>query len=366
MGISTGQWTTIKINQNLLYVVAGVTTRAMSGTSLCRSRRWLSTCINYSENIFTTMLILRLFPRSLHEWISVFLPSSWITHFYLRRGKKLLVPLIKQRRESQMSLGEDYKKPLDLLQYMIDGAEGDDVQPERLAHLELMANLAGVHTTTAAITHAIHDLCEHQEYIQVLRDEVEQVLREDGGWQKDTYKKLHKIDSFLKESQRFAPPTLCALFSLSSASYNATSRRLTYAVSFNRVVLTSLTLSSGLEIPAGTHFSVASRNILFDPEVTPNPDIFDGLRYYNLQEDKTESHKHQFANADGTNLSFGAGRYSCPGRFFASMELKLLLAQLLLKFDFQFPPGKSRPSLLVIDELVAPNPWTKVMVKRRL
>ena len=38
----------------------------------------------------------------------------------------------------------------------------------------------------------------------------EEVLREDGGWQRDTHNKLHKVDIFLKESQRFAPPTLCS------------------------------------------------------------------------------------------------------------------------------------------------------------
>ena len=100
--------------------------------------------------------------------------------------------------------------------------------------------------------------------------------------------------------------------------------------------------------------------------MTPGPNTFDGLRYYRMHEAHPESHKHEFANADGTNMNFGAGRYACPGRFFAAMELKLLLAHLLLKFDFQFPPGSSRPSLLVIDEFVAPLPWAKVMVRRRL
>ena len=136
-------------------------------------------------------------------------------------------------------------------------------------------------------------------------------------------------------------------------------------VSFNRIALGSITLSSGLEIPAGTHLSVASRNILFDPEITPNPEVFDGLRYYNLRGNSTEGNKHLFTNADGTNMSFGAGRYACPGRFFASMELKLLLAYLLLNFDFRFPPGVKRPSLLVVDEFMAPAPWAKVMVRKK-
>ncbi|KAL8918841.1 MAG: hypothetical protein Q9208_007098 [Pyrenodesmia sp. 3 TL-2023] len=209
---------------------------------------------------------------------------------------------------------------------MIEGAQGEDLEPERLAHLQLMVNLAGIHTTSAAITHAIYDLCEHPEYVNALREETEEVLRLDGGWQNGTHKKLHKLDSFLKESQRFSPPTL-----------------------------------------PGTHFSVASRNILFDPAVTPDPDTFDGLRYYRArQSDPTNSHRHDFASADGTNMNFGAGRYACPGRFFASMELKMLLAHLLLKYDFRFPHGSTaRPANLVVDEFLGPSPWAKVLVRKR-
>jgi ent-kaurene oxidase len=145
-----------------------------------------------------------------HQWIFGFRPSSWITHIYLRRAEKLLIPIIEERIKEQTSPSEGHEKPLDLLQYMIEGAESDGRQPERLAHLQLMVNLAGIHTTSMAITHAIHDLCAHEEYIKVLRDEIEEVLQEDGGWQRDTHNKLRKFDSFLKESQRFAPPTLCS------------------------------------------------------------------------------------------------------------------------------------------------------------
>ncbi len=207
----------MKLNHKLLYIVAGVTSRALSGSLLCRKRQWLSTCIRYTENIFVTVLILRLFPRMFHRWISVFLPSSWITHLSLRRAKKLIVPIIEERIKEQIFSSEGYEKPLDLLQYMIEGAEGEDRRPERLAHLQLSVNLAGIHTTSLAITHAIHDLCEHQEYIAILHEEIEKALQRDGGWQRDTHNKLHKLDSFLKESQRFAPPTLCMCPLLSNA-----------------------------------------------------------------------------------------------------------------------------------------------------
>jgi cytochrome P450 len=77
--------------------------------------------------------------------------------------------------------------------------------------------MAAIHTTTMANTAAIYDLAAHPEYIQPLRDEIEQVVNEDGydvgeeGFKKlkkSSMPKLWKLDSFLKESQRFTPAQL--------------------------------------------------------------------------------------------------------------------------------------------------------------
>ena len=279
---------------------------------------------------------------------------------HLRRAKNFLIPIIEKRLNALHSV--DAEKDLDFLQYMIENAKNDERQSELLAHLELMVNVAGIHTSSMAITNAILDLCEHPEYITILREEIKHVLQDDG-WQRNTESKLHKMDSFLKESQRFSPLALCEFMSKLIASVHF----LTILVSFNRVALTSLTLSSGLEIPAGTHLAAASRNILFDPILTPNPDVFDGLRYYKMRENAAQIHsrRFQFSNLDATNLNFGAGREACPGRFLASMVLKLLLAKMLLKFDFQFRPGQSRPSSFVIDEVITPVPWTKILMRKR-
>ena len=77
--------------------------------------------------------------------------------------------------------------------------------------------MAAIHTTTMATTAAIYDLAAHPEYIQPLRDEIQQVIDEDGqdvdgdGFmrlKKPSMPKLWKLDSFLKESQRFTPAQL--------------------------------------------------------------------------------------------------------------------------------------------------------------
>jgi cytochrome P450 len=77
--------------------------------------------------------------------------------------------------------------------------------------------MAAIHTTTMAATAAIYDLAAHPEYIQPLREEIQQVIDEDGqdvdrdGFmklKKPSMPKLWKLDSFLKESQRCTPPLL--------------------------------------------------------------------------------------------------------------------------------------------------------------
>lgn len=58
--------------------------------------------------------------------------------------------------------------------------------------------------TVQVIRHAVFDLLSHQEYIQPLREEVEEVLQSEG-WTKSAIDQMHKIDSFVKESQRLHP-----------------------------------------------------------------------------------------------------------------------------------------------------------------
>ncbi len=50
----------------------------------------------------------------------------------------------------------------------------------------------------------------------------------------------------------------------------------------------------------------------------------------------------QFVTVTKENMSFGLGRHACPGRFFAANEIKLILARMLLEFDFSMPEGQEK------------------------
>lgn len=57
------------------------------------------------------------------------------------------------------------------------------------------------------MTTTVYDLAAHPEHILPMREEVERVTAEQG-WTKDAIGNMHKLDSFIRESQRLgsAPP----------------------------------------------------------------------------------------------------------------------------------------------------------------
>jgi hypothetical protein len=78
--------------------------------------------------------------------------------------------------------------------------------------------MAAIHSTTITVTAIMYDLAAHPEYIQPLQDEIQQIINEDGQdvngdgvmlLKKESMSKLWKLDSFMKESQRFTPSHLC-------------------------------------------------------------------------------------------------------------------------------------------------------------
>ncbi len=85
--------------------------------------------------------------------------------------------------------------------------------------------------------------------------------------------------------------------------------------------------------------------ISYDDEVFPDADNFDAFRFYKLrQKAKDEgaiegAAQNQFVSVSTHSLTFGYGRHACPGRFFAANEIKMIMANALLKYDIKCMEG---------------------------
>lgn len=143
------------------------------------------------------------------------------------------------------------------------------------------------------------------------------------------------------------------------------------------------TFKNGLHVNPNTYVCMPVFAIENDPELVPNPTKFDGLRHYRLAttvkmsasrkgdgESARAVHDFSFSTPSPTALSFGYGKAACPGRFFASLIIKMVFVKLLSEYDFQFVPKSDgrpgrRPSNYMVHEFLFPWPWDWMHVKRR-
>lgn len=81
------------------------------------------------------------------------------------------------------------------------------------AYSLLTVSFASINTTTNALLFIVLDLAAKQEYTQPLRDEIEEVIRQDNveedengilRFKQSSLAKLWKLDSFMKESSRLS------------------------------------------------------------------------------------------------------------------------------------------------------------------
>lgn len=64
-----------------------------------------------------------------------------------------------------------------------------------------------------------------------------------------------------------------------------------------------------------------------------------------------------------TFLAFGTGKHSCPGRFFAAHEMKLMLAYLVQHYDVEYMP--KRPAQSHFMEVKMPAKSTIIRIRKR-
>lgn len=61
--------------------------------------------------------------------------------------------------------------------------------------------------------------------------------------------------------------------------------------------------------------------------------------------------------------SIGHGKLSCPGRFFAVQEIKLMMAFMLQKYEIEYLPAK--PEVKWMGGFAIPNTTEKMRIRRR-
>ena len=102
-----------------------------------------------------------------------------------------------------------------------------------------------------------------------------------------------------------------------------------------------------------------------DPTIYPEPLKFDMERFLHMRSQPGQENTWQFVTTSPEHMLFGHGEHACPGRFFASNEIKIALCHLLLKYDWRFPEGLEQKLFMTHDSAEMVEPQIKMQVRRR-
>lgn len=132
-----------------------------------------------------------------------------------------------------------------------------------------------------------------------------------------------------------------------------------------RKVIRDIVLSDGTVLPKGADTFVKWESRC-SPEIYPEPDKFIVDRFLKKREsgEAGASSKWQFVTTSPDHMAFGHGRQACPGRFFASNEIKVAMVHLLLKYDWAYTESGRIPGQVVSNIPILPFEQ-KVAFRRR-
>jgi cytochrome P450 len=168
--------------------------------------------------------------------------------------------------------------------------------------------MAAHDTLTSSLTSFVGELAAHPEWQQRLRDEVAALgIATDAPTSFDNLEAMQLSEMAFKEALRLKPPV----------------------PSMPRRAIRDFTFK-GYAIPAGTMVGV---NPLFThhmPDIWPEPEKFDPLRFT----DEAQRNRHRFAW-----VPYGGGAHMCLGLHFAYMQAKCFARHFLQNLSVSLEPG---------------------------
>ncbi|KAJ7328341.1 cytochrome P450 [Mycena albidolilacea] len=210
--------------------------------------------------------------------------------------------------------------------------EEDLTEARRLAIRAVHLNMASIHTSSIFTTHALFELARlPPAQPALIRAEIEQAIGSEGGMcNKMAVGKFFLLDSLLKEVGRFL---LWAPRALSSAN--------------------------GAVLPRGSVVSLAPKPLHLNPKciLIPRLSTCSALPSRATRESSTVSNDY---------IVFGVGMLACPGRFFAALKIKIILAEILVNYDVSFPAGESTtPKPFAFNVFTMPNPSARLVFRKQ-
>ncbi|KAM5541327.1 hypothetical protein V8D89_004881 [Ganoderma adspersum] len=338
------EWTSIEVLPAVQKIIARASNRAFVGLPLCRNEEYLTLAIDFAVDFLKDSVAVCLVPDFMKPIVALFISRVKRTS---NRVMAHLQPIFEERVRTLAESSEGLDdKPNDVLQFIIEGAISKGESAFVITQRMLMVNFASIHTSSHTIMHVLYHLAEDPELLQPLREEIQACISSDG-WATTAMGSMRKLDSILREALRYHGISLLGI---------------------SRKAVKDITLRDGTRIPKGTLVSANAYAHQHDAAILEHADTFDAFRFARMRSTAGQSLKHQFTSTSPEYVPFGHGQHACPGRYFASCELKAVLGHIILNHDLKLPRGDEAraPDIYVGNvtaAVLAPN--RRILFKKR-
>ena len=196
-------------------------------------------------------------------------------------------------------------RPDDFMQTLMQAryTDGRALSDDEITGILLTVLFAGQHTSAVLATWTALELLRAPSYLARVRDEMQDVYREDEAMSLESLKRQVVLEHAVRECERLHPPLIMLI----------------------RKVLKPLHYG-GYTVPAGTLAVVSPAVSHRLPHIFADPERFSPDRF---AAPASEDKQHHF-----TLIGFGGGKHRCMGKHFAVLQLKAIWSVLLDRFDF--------------------------------
>ncbi|KAF2679172.1 cytochrome P450 [Lentithecium fluviatile CBS 122367] len=314
-------------------LVARLNCHVFFGSKISEDIEFFEAAYQFPQDSALAAEFIRLLPKGISRLLACCVTKNFkaAATLHHRLGQEIERRLEAKEKEGEKSI------PNDCLQWIIDTVPKKAAWSVNRFVGEVMGIWYGsVHTLSIAVTYALLDLYTHPEYIEPLREELSKAKTEDFN----NGPALPLLDSFLSESARLS-------------AFESTGVR--------RQALNSFTFRDGLRINRGDWICVPHRSMMRDNSNFIDALTFDGFRFLKNGRSARDSH---MVDASDKWLIWGIGRITCPGRFYATATLKLVIARFLKGYDCELLPFKGGRSMQWRSTIV-PKRGLRLAVRRR-
>ncbi|KAF2652995.1 cytochrome P450 [Lophiostoma macrostomum CBS 122681] len=210
--------------------------------------------------------------------------------------------------------------------------------PAHLAQTLLGVWFAAAHQPWMNLHFIMLQLCRRPDLQAALREEIDTL----DGLTYDRLMELPLLDSLIKETVRLHPLDTLAV---------------------RRKALQPYTFASGApHVPAGATVAVSSYDLMHDSTQYPSSNDFQPRRFIDTE---SPARGTKFTEVSERFPVWGYGSLACPGRFHASIVMKLVIAHIVMQYDMRLENEKAR-TLWSWETFCMPYESTIFVLKERI